>query len=70
MNSFPLKLRKDLDYLDMRNGKLNYHPGFAITADPLEAKPSLILEESIAPNYNLSSSAVFTHFDFAETMEL
>jgi hypothetical protein len=54
----------------MRNGKLNYHPGFAITADPLEAKPSLILEESIAPNYNLSSSAVFTHLNFSETMEL
>ena len=62
------ELKGQPDYLTLRSGKFNYKPGFVVTSDPLYSKPSLILDDSLAPDYNLSSSSIFTEFDFSRAM--
>ena len=52
------ELKATADYLDLRAGKFNCKVGFAVTTDPTYSKPSIILDESLAADYNLTSSAI------------
>ena len=63
------ELRGQPDYLSLRSGQFNVKAGFTITADPLYAKPSILLDDSIAPEYNLASSSLFSEFDYKLAME-
>lgn len=54
----------------MRNGRFSLKAGFSITSDKPYANPSIILDDSLAPDYHLASSSVFTEFDFGEVMQL
>lgn len=56
----PVKLKEMPDYLDLRGGKFNCKVGFSLTNDPVYAKPSIIIDNSLEPDYNICSSAVFS----------
>jgi hypothetical protein len=62
------ELKRQPDYLDLRAGRFNYKAGFAVTADPTYAKPSIILDNDMGPEYNLASSAVFAEYDFSSIL--
>lgn len=65
----PVSLQPSHDYLQLRSAKFNCKAGFPITSDERYAKPSVVLDDSIAPDYHLSSSSVFTTFNFTDVMD-
>lgn len=65
----PPRLKSQPDYLELRAAKFNAKAGFHITSDQQYSKPSIVLDDSTAPDYNLASSSVFSQFDFTRVME-
>lgn len=61
---------KQKNYIDLKNGRLNFKVGFPLVADPLLFKPSLLLDDTEeGREYNLGSSSILTTFDYPSMLE-
>lgn len=62
----PLTIKPPLNYLDLKNGKLNYKIGYASTLDPFNPLPSIVLDTNAHfEEYSLKSSSIPIKFNFS-----